>query len=100
VAAGGQTFLREFEVASGRCGQVNDVRADFLQELIHVVKNKFNLMPFRQLRRHEPFAIARRNETTSGKTPNLVGMLVGNLAATHNGDAKTIHAPVVLAYSK
>ena len=79
---------------------MDDVWAGFLQKPIDVVKARSHLEALSQLVGHQLFAVADGYDPASLYPLNLVGMLVGNLAAAYDGYTDFFQRAVLLSYSK
>ena len=88
MAAGLETHLRERKMSLRRRRDVHDIRLAFRQHDGEVAVTAFHAAALTQLPGHEDLTVANGDDLASGNATDCRDMLVGDLAASDNGDSE------------
>jgi hypothetical protein len=88
VAPGLLTLFTQRKVALRRRSDVDDLWFRDAQHLANIRESLRNTEALAELRGHEQFPIAHRNNPAAGDPLNGLNMLIGNLAAADDGYAE------------
>src|SRR5262245_12916286 len=87
------------EMALGRGRDVHRLWPGLVQELVQIIEVARGLEPLGKLPGHQLFAVAGCHEITSLDAPELLGMSIGDLAASDDGHPKR-HCALVSCSSR
>src|ERR1035441_6831982 len=88
MAARLQTKFRDVIMAVRWCTYMDNARTSFMEKLLQVAEILLDSKPLTKLARHEGLGVTDADNLAAFDPLNLRGMIIGDLAAAHDGHFK------------